>query len=74
MMGNPRVNYDRKMLLAEVGKTSNPLPESANKIVNYLIKNGRQQAGLRSYKFFIDMHKASYIISLSNLFLDQTFF
>jgi len=58
MMGNPRVNYDRKALLAEVGKTSNPLPESANKIVNYLIKNGRQQAGLRSYKFFIDMHKA----------------
>jgi len=64
MMGNPRVNYDRKWgappkaLLAEVGKTSNPLPESANKIVNYLIKNGRQQAGLRSYKFFIDMHKA----------------
>lgn len=58
MMGNPRVNYDRKTLLAEVGKTSNPLPETASKIVKYLIRNGRQQAGLRSYKFFMDMHKA----------------
>ena len=60
MMGNPRVNYDRKMLLAQVQvkETLNPLPESASKIVNYLIENGRQQAGLRSFKFFIDMHKA----------------
>ena len=45
MMGNPRVNYDRKMLLAEVGKTSNPLPESANKIVNYLIKKWQATSG-----------------------------
>jgi len=57
MMGNPRINYDRKTLLTEIKNTLNLLPASANKIVNYLLKNGRQQAGLRSYKFFIDMYK-----------------
>lgn len=58
IMGNPRINYDKKALLADVGKASNLLPQSANKIISYLIKNGKQQAGLRSYKFFMDMYKA----------------
>ena len=57
MMGNPKVNYDRKALLTEVGKMPNLLPRFPNNVIKYLISNGRQQAGLRSYKFFVDMHK-----------------
>jgi len=58
MMGNPRMNYNKDTRLFDSEKASNLLPESADKIVKYLIKNGRQEAGLRSYKFFMDMHKA----------------
>lgn len=58
MIGNPRVNYDRRTLSGDVSSLSNPLPVSAATIINHLLKNGRQQEGLRSYKFFLDMHKA----------------
>ena len=60
MMGNPRVNYDRKELREKLTKKDENLTdfsETGNKIVNYLISNGRQQAGLRSFKFFTDMIK-----------------
>ena len=57
MMGNSRVDCDRKTLFVDAEKVPNPLPKSATQIVNYLIKNGRRQAGLRSYKFFVDMYK-----------------
>lgn len=61
MMGNPRVNYDRKEQMEKLTKEDENLidfSESGNKIVNYLVSNGRQQAGLRSFKFFTDMIKA----------------
>jgi len=58
MMGNPRVNYDKMSLFKKIDKIPNPLPKSANQLVKYLINNGRQQAGLRSFKFFVDMYTA----------------
>jgi len=60
MIGNPKVNYDKKSLFEKIESGSNPLTtsETANKIVKYLLSNGRQQAGLRSFKFYIDMSKS----------------
>lgn len=58
MMGNPRINYDKKELLKLVeDKEKDPLSMSvlAHKYVSMLLNNGRQDAGLRVYKFFIDM-------------------
>ena len=58
MMGNPRINYDRKELLKLVeNKQKDPLKMSsvAHKYVDLLLNNGRLSAGLRVYKFFIDM-------------------
>jgi hypothetical protein len=58
MMGNPRINYDKKELLKLVeDKEKDPLNISslAHKYVSLLLNNGRQDAGLRVYKFFIDM-------------------
>jgi DNA modification methylase len=58
MIGNPRVNYNRKELLQFVeNKEKGPLSISAlaRKYVNMLLNNGREDAGLRVYKFFIDM-------------------
>lgn len=58
MMGNPRINYDKKELLMLVkDKEKDPLKmsNSAHKYVSLLLNNGRQDAGLRVYKFFIDM-------------------
>ena len=60
-MGNPRVNYDRKELMEKLTKKDENLTdfsETGNKVVKYLISNGRQQAGLRSFKFFTDMIKS----------------
>ena len=57
MIGNPRASYDKKFLLIEISSLSNPLPNFAKDVINYLLKNGRQEEGLRSYKFFIDMNK-----------------
>jgi len=58
MMGNPRINYDKKELLdLSKNEEENPLIFSplAQKYVSLLLNNGRQNAGLRVYKFFIDM-------------------
>jgi len=58
MMGNPRINYDKKELLKLVdNKDRDPLNIStlAHRYVSLLLNNGRQDAGLRVYKFFIDM-------------------
>jgi len=58
MMGNPRINYDKKellMLVKDEEKDPLKMSESAHKYVNMLLNNGRQDAGLRVYKFFIDM-------------------
>ena len=58
MMGNPRVNYNRKDLLKLVeDKQKDPLKMSsvAHRYVDLLLNNGRQSVGLRVYKFFIDM-------------------
>lgn len=60
MIGNPRVNYDRKELMEKLTKKDENLTdfsETGSKVVNYLILNGRQQAGLRSFEFFTDMIK-----------------
>ncbi|MFZ6017412.1 MAG: hypothetical protein ACOYU0_07410 [Nitrospirota bacterium] len=60
MMGNPKVNYDKKSLFEKIKEETNPLTTSttASQIVRYLLSNGRQQAGLRSFKFFIDMNES----------------
>jgi hypothetical protein len=58
MMGNPRINYDKKellMLIKDEEKDSLKISNSAHKYVSLLLNNGRQDAGLRVYKFFIDM-------------------
>ncbi|MBU5537659.1 MAG: DNA methyltransferase [Candidatus Aenigmatarchaeota archaeon] len=58
MMGNPRVNYDKRELLKMIkDEEKDPLKLStlAKKYVDILMSNGRQSAGLRVYKFFIDM-------------------
>ena len=58
MMGNPRKNYDKKELLEIVKDTEkDPLSMSvlAHKYIDTLLTKGREDAGLRVYKFFIDM-------------------
>ncbi len=61
MMGNPRINYDKKELIKLVRDSANdPLKMSnvAHKYVDALLNGGRRDAGLRVYKFFIDMLQA----------------
>ncbi|MDW8003056.1 MAG: DNA methyltransferase [Deltaproteobacteria bacterium] len=59
MIGNPRVNYDRKVLINHIKKENenNPLniSKTAREIINTLLTNGRKQLALRSFKFFTDM-------------------
>lgn len=58
MMGNPRVNYDRRELFKKMGAKDGNLSnysKTGAEIVNHLISYNRQQAGLRSFKFFVDM-------------------
>lgn len=58
MIGNPRVNYERRVLFNKIEENeNNPLniSKTARVIVNTLLTNGRPQAGLRSFKFFTDM-------------------
>jgi len=60
MMGNPRVNYDKKQLLNQIkNKDKDPLfiSKLAENHIMKLLNNDRQQAGLRCYKFFVDMIK-----------------
>jgi len=60
MIGNPKVNYSQKGLFENIESGINPLTtsETANKIVKYLLSNGKKQAGLRSFKFYIDMNES----------------
>jgi len=58
MMGNPRINYNKKELLSMARNgEEDPLIFSplAREYVSLLLNNERQNAGLRVYKFFIDM-------------------
>ena len=59
MIGNPRMNYDKGVLFNQIKKENenNPLDisKTAREIVNILLANGKNQAGLRSFKFFTDM-------------------
>ncbi|MBD3191167.1 MAG: hypothetical protein GF308_11005 [Candidatus Heimdallarchaeota archaeon] len=58
MMGNPRINYDKDELRKRFKKEKeDPLEEikNAQKYVGLLVNNGRENAGLRVYNFFIDM-------------------
>jgi site-specific DNA-methyltransferase (cytosine-N4-specific) len=58
MIGNPRINYDKKellMLVKDEEKDPLKMSELAHKYVDILLNNRRQDAGLRVYKFFIDM-------------------
>ena len=59
IMGNPRINYS-KGLFQRIKEEPNPLigSETAQRVVKYLLANGREQAGLRSLKFFLDMQRA----------------
>ncbi len=61
MMGNPRINYDKNELIKLVKDSAkDPLKMSnvAHKYVDVLLNGGRRDAGLRVYKFFIDMLQA----------------
>ncbi|MCF2143102.1 MAG: site-specific DNA-methyltransferase [Candidatus Heimdallarchaeota archaeon] len=58
MMGNPRVNFDRKTIQKMIdGELENPLVNSsiAMKYVKLLVENGRPDVGHRTFKFFLDM-------------------
>lgn len=60
-MGNPRINYDKNELIKLVrDSTKDPLKMSnvAHKYVDILLNGGRRDAGLRVYKFFVDMLQA----------------
>uniref|UniRef100_A0A7C4THQ9 DNA methylase N-4/N-6 domain-containing protein n=1 Tax=candidate division WOR-3 bacterium TaxID=2052148 RepID=A0A7C4THQ9_UNCW3 len=57
IIGNPRLNYVNKEIYRktdENGDLAN-YSQTAIKITDYLLSHNRTQAGLRSYKFFIDM-------------------
>ncbi len=59
MMGNPRVNFDRKSIQKMLGGyLENPIKEStiAMRFVELLIDNGRADVGHRTFKFFSDMY------------------
>lgn len=60
MIGIPRQRYYPHELLIEIDKESQnfrKLPEYAKKIIKELINNGRKDAGLRTYKFYMDMYR-----------------
>ena len=59
MMGNPRVNYDKDALLAQMeSEEGNPLriSKSAKEAVSLLMNGERVKEGLRCFKFFADMY------------------
>jgi len=59
MMGIPRAKYYPKKLLTEIkGKDDKftKLPQYARETINKLVDAGRLDAGLRTYKFFVDMY------------------
>jgi DNA modification methylase len=60
MMGSPKVNYDKRVLFKKIEEETPPLAisKTADKVVKYLLSSDRQQAGLRSFKFFIDMSES----------------
>jgi DNA modification methylase len=60
MIGNPKVNYDKKNLLEKIKDAANPLTasETANQIVKYLLSNRKEHEALRNFKFYIDMHES----------------
>ena len=60
MIGSPKINYDKKSLWEKIDKASEPIFESetANKIVKYLLSNGKENLGLRTLKFYIDMFES----------------
>jgi len=69
MMGNPRVNFDRKELLAQIKTKENLVFKNSSegkRYVNILINNNRVDAGLRVFKFFLDMY-----LSLKEMFRVQ---
>ena len=58
MMGNPRVNFDRKEIQKMIdGDTENPIEgsEIAMKFVKLLLDNDRADVAHRTFKFFSDM-------------------
>ncbi|MEM4367703.1 MAG: DNA methyltransferase [Candidatus Anstonellales archaeon] len=58
MIGNPRINYDKKELIRFIENEEKELLRISNlahKYVKLLLDNGRIDAGLRINKFFLDM-------------------
>jgi len=61
IIGNPRKTYDAKQIarhLEEKDGEFNKLPEYAQRIVLMMYRGEREDAGLRCFKFFIDMYQA----------------
>ena len=59
MMGNPRVNFDRSELNRMINSDDNLVFRSSKdgkKYVKLLMDNNRADAGLRVFKFFLDMY------------------
>ncbi len=59
MMGNPRVNFDRNEMNRMIQSDNNLVFSSSNegkRFVKILMDNNREDAGLRAFKFFLDMH------------------
>ncbi|MHA1221956.1 MAG: DNA methyltransferase [Candidatus Heimdallarchaeaceae archaeon] len=58
MMGNPRLNFDKKEIMKMILSEENPVftnSEEGKRFVKILLENNREDAGLRVFKFFLDM-------------------
>lgn len=61
MMGYPKVNYERSLLLREIEEEGDDfcaLPELSRSLVKTLLKAGRVEPCLRQFKFYHDMRLA----------------
>ncbi len=61
MVGYPGINYDKLQLLEEIKEAKAPfsdLPAVAQETVRRLLRRGRADAALRSYRFFLDTLQA----------------
>ncbi len=59
MMGNPRVNFDRNEMNKMMQSDNNLVFSSSNegkRFVKILMDNNREDAGLRAFKFYLDMY------------------
>nr|MDO8079359.1 DNA methyltransferase [Candidatus Freyarchaeota archaeon] len=59
MIGNPNLKYYTKELLNDIKSEQEEytrLPDEAKRLINKIIKSGREKEAIRTYKFFKDMY------------------